>query len=177
MLSSGGRANLALFREGGVVYIDIVRDLRSLDTYVPPWSRNPAHCTALGKVFLAGLSDDQLARFVDERGLAPRGPNTITTLEHLVSEAGRVRTAGYATDVGENAPDSRCFAAPVRDYTERVIAAIGVSGDSRRFPAERHGELAAMVVKAAGRLSERLGYPLAAGAESAPPAAEPVRVG
>ncbi|MBI3974055.1 MAG: IclR family transcriptional regulator [Chloroflexi bacterium] len=158
MLASGGRANLALCRDGEVVYIDIVRDLRSLDTYVPPGHRNPAHCTALGKVFLAELSGDQVARFVEEKGLPPRTERTITRLDALQRELHTVRAAGYAVEIGESAPDSRCFAAPVRDYTERVIAGISVSADRQRFPDERHAELISLVTDAARRLSERLGY-------------------
>ena len=157
MLASRGIANLALFRDGEVVYIDIVRDLRSLDKYVPPGLRNPAHCTALGKVFLAELSDDQLAQFMAEKGLPRHTQRTITMVDALRRELAAVRAAGYATEIGEVSRYSRCFAAPVRDYTERVIAAISVSGDNRHFPDEGHREAIALVVDTARQLSERLG--------------------
>jgi DNA-binding IclR family transcriptional regulator len=158
MLASGGLAHLALYRQGEVIYVDTVRDLRSLDTYVPPGHRMPAHCVALGKVLLAELSGDQLARFVAEKGLPPRTPDTITTHEALVRELARVRAAGYAAERGEAAPESRSFAAPVRDYTERVIAALSVSGYVQNFPDERHAELIQLVTAAARQLSHRLGY-------------------
>jgi len=157
MLASGGLAHLAVIREGAVIYVDTVRDTESLDTYVPPGHRMPAHCVAMGKVLLAELTDEQVARVVAEKGLPPRTPRTITTVDALTRELARVRARGFATEAGEAAPDSRCFAAPVRDYTESVIAAISVAGDTRRFPDERHEELIAMVLQTARRISERLG--------------------
>ena len=158
MLASGGLAHLAVFRRDEVVYVDTVWDLRSLDTYRPPARRNPAHSTALGKVLLAELSNEQIERFVAEKGLPPRTPRTITTLPALVEDLEHVRTLGYATDIGENAEHSRCYAAPVRDYTERVVAAVSIAGDTQRFPDARRRELISLVLDATARLSARLGF-------------------
>jgi DNA-binding IclR family transcriptional regulator len=158
MLASGGLAHLGVLRRGEVVYVDTVWDLRSLDTYRPPARRNPAHSTALGKVLLAELSSEQLERLVAEKGLAPRTPRTITAPEALTEELERVRALGYATDVGENGDRSRCFAAPVRDYTERAVAAVSVAGDTDGFPDERRQELISLVLETTSRLSARLGY-------------------
>jgi IclR family transcriptional regulator, KDG regulon repressor len=169
MLASGGLAHLALYRQGEVIYVDTVRDLRSLDEYVPPGHRMPAHCVALGKVFLAELSDDQLIRLAAEKGLPARAPRTITTTDALMEEVSRVRGAGYAVEADEAAPGSRSFAAPVRDYTERVVAALAVSGFVDRHPNPfadgRRSELIALVTEAARRLSSRLGFTPAPGAE------------
>jgi DNA-binding IclR family transcriptional regulator len=162
MLASGGLAHLGLYRRGEVHYVDTVRDLRSLDQYVSPGHRMPAHSVALGKVLLAELSDEQVLRFAAERGLARRASRTITTPEGLLVEAARVRAAGYAVEADEAAEGSRSVAAPVRDYTERAVAAIAVSGfvdrPLSRFGDDRRGELIAMVTDAARRLSARLGF-------------------
>jgi DNA-binding IclR family transcriptional regulator len=172
MLASGGLAHLAVLRRGEVVYADTVWDLRSLDTYRPPARRNPAHSTALGKVLLAELSSAQLERFVAEKGLVPRTARTITTLPGLAEELERVRTLGYATDVGENSDDARCYAAPVRDYTERAVAAVSVAGDTQSFPDTRRQELISLVLETTGRLSTRLGYAAEGLAGAAAPAGE-----
>jgi DNA-binding IclR family transcriptional regulator len=178
MLSSGGLAHLALYRQGEVIYVDTVRDLRSLDEYVPPGHRMPAHCVALGKVFLAELGDDQLIRLAAEKGLPAFAPRTITTTEALLDEVSRVRAAGFAVEADEAAPGSRSFAAPVRDYTERVVAALAVSGfvdrPHSRFADAHRSELIALVADAARRLSSRLGYAPAPGAEPAGPIGTPV---
>jgi DNA-binding IclR family transcriptional regulator len=166
MLTSGGLAHLAVFRRGEVVYVDTVWDLRSLDTYRPPARRNPAHSTALGKVLLAELSAEQLERFVAEKGLPPKTPHTITTLPALMEHLDNVRTLGYATDIAENSERSRCYAAPVRDYTERVVAAVSIAGDTQRFPDARRQELISLVLDTTARLSARLGFAAVSPAES-----------
>jgi IclR family KDG regulon transcriptional repressor len=173
MLQSGGLAHLAVFRRGEVVYVDTVWDLRSLDTYRPPTRRNPAHSTALGKVFLAELSAEQLARFVAEKGLAPYTPRTLTTLPQLAAALEGVRLWGYAADDGENHLQARCFAAPVRDYTERVVAAISIASDAGHFTPERRPALIALIVDTASRLSARLGYQATGAASEPAPAAPP----
>jgi DNA-binding IclR family transcriptional regulator len=153
-----------------VVYVDTVWDLRSLDTYRPPARRNPAHSTALGKVLLAELSSAQLERFVVEKGLVPRTARTITNMPGLTAELERVRMLGYATDAGENSEDARYYAAPVRDYTERAVAAVSVAGDTQSFPDTRWQELISLVLETAGRLSARLGYAAEGLAGAAAPA-------
>jgi len=172
MLASGGLAHLALYRQGEVIYVDTVRDLRSLHEYVPPGHRMPAHCVALGKVFLAELSDEQLLRFVAEKGLPQVASKTITATGALLKEAVRVRLSGFAVEADEAAEGSRSVAAPVRDYTERAVAALAVSGfvhrPHSRFGDEGRGELIALVTDAARRLSARLGYAPPPGGEPSP---------
>jgi DNA-binding IclR family transcriptional regulator len=53
----------------------------------------------------------------------------------------------------------RCVAAPVRDYSHRVVAGIGLSGPVSRFSTERiQSELVPLVKQAGVTLSQRLGY-------------------
>ena len=158
MLATGNRSHLALFRNGEVLYVDTVRDLHTLGTYWPPGGRKPAHATALGKVFLAELSTEQLMRVVHEKGLARYGPRTVTSPEQLATELASVRATGYATELDEAAPGSRCFAAGLRDYTGRLVAAISVSSDTQRLPNDRHRDVIDRVTAAARNISERLGY-------------------
>ncbi|HVG97208.1 MAG TPA: IclR family transcriptional regulator [Chloroflexota bacterium] len=169
MLASGGLAHLGLYRQGEVIYVDTVRDLRSLDQYVPPGHRMPAHSVALGKVLLAELGDEQLRRLAEEKGLPVLASRTIASADELLAEAARVRAAGYAVEADEAAEGSRSVAAPVRDYTERAVAALAVSGfvdrPLSRFGDQRRGELIALVTDAARRLSARLGFVPSPGSE------------
>ncbi len=49
-------------------------------------------------------------------------------------------------------------AAPVRDGSGQVVAAVSVSGPAYRVTADRIAELGALTVVAAGRISGRLGF-------------------
>jgi DNA-binding IclR family transcriptional regulator len=70
-----------------------------------------------------------------------------------------VRTSGYATEMEELAMGRACVAAPVRGSLGTVIAAISLSGPERIMNlVARESDLAAQVVDAALRISERLGF-------------------
>ncbi len=88
----------------------------------------PAHCTALGKVILAALRDDQLDRFLARVELTPVTPRSITEPRALKKDIDGVRRSGIAFDDGEFNPEVRCVGVPVKDFTGQVIGAIGISG-------------------------------------------------
>ena len=78
----------------------------------------------------------------------------------LIDELRAVALQGYAPDFEEYAPGLRCVAAPVRDGSSRVIAALSLSGPSLRMSEEAlHGDDARAVTAAATRLSQMLGSP------------------
>jgi len=118
----------------------------------------PAHCTALGKVMLAALSDDQLERFLARAELKGHTPNSITSADELRREITEVRRAGMAIDNGEFDAEMRCVALPVRDFSRAVIGALGVSGPVWRMSTEALQKRARTVRAAADRLSAEFGF-------------------
>lgn len=117
----------------------------------------PAYCTGVGKAALAF----QDARAIDQLvagGLRPFTPNTITNGPALLAELKRIERLGYAVDNGEHQPSIACVAAPIRDRSGRVFAAISVSGPSDRVNAKRVPALAEHVVRAADAISRQLGW-------------------
>lgn len=113
----------------------------------------PCHCSASGHVLLAYRQrwcDSVLMR---ELELFTR--HTVVEPEALKERLEAVRMRGYAEEHDELAEGAGSVAAPVFDHTGEVIAALGLSVPSDRVESER---LSAIVVLAAGRLSERLGH-------------------
>jgi IclR family transcriptional regulator, KDG regulon repressor len=127
----------------------------------------PAYCTALGKIMLAALSDDQLGDYIERTELTALTPNTIITPERLRREISEVRRAGVAIDDGEFDPEARCVALPVRDFTGQVNGALGISGPVWRLSIDTLKKRAALVRAAADKLSAEFGY-AGAGAGAAP---------
>ena len=117
----------------------------------------PAHCTALGKVILAGLTDDQLSRYLARADLKPFTPKSITEISVLRRDIDEVRRAGMAVDDGEFDAEVRCVALPVRDFTGRIIGAIGISGPVWRLTIQALQSRAKLVEQAASRLSAEFG--------------------
>ena len=118
----------------------------------------PAHCTALGKVILAALRDDQLDRFLARVELTPVTPRSITEPRALKKDIDGVRRSGIAFDDGEFNPEVRCVGVPVKDFTGQVIGAIGISGPIWRLSIQALQSRAVTVQAAAKRLSAEFGY-------------------
>lgn len=99
--------------------------------------RNPAHCTAVGKLLLAyGLPDEEAVRaWVGDRVLERRTERSITTVEGLHAELERIREQGYATDDQESEPGVNCLAVPAYLTSPTTPSgAISVSGLAYRTP-------------------------------------------
>ncbi len=118
----------------------------------------PAHCTALGKIMLAALAPDQFNGYLQRAELKARTPKSVTSAERLAREVAEVRRSGLAIDDGEFDPEVRCAAVPVRDFSGRVMGAIGISGPVWRLSIDALHKRARLVRAAADRLSAEFGY-------------------
>jgi DNA-binding IclR family transcriptional regulator len=155
-------AHLAVLEGFEVVHLDGEPARQQVVSRVRLGERLPAHASALGKAILACGDPTEWER-VDRdwiRGgeLAALTGATITDrdkfFEHLRSSAG----LGYALDLQESAAGLCCAAAPVRDASGRVVAAISVSAPAfRAGPEVMHERLVPAVTAAAHELSRRLG--------------------
>jgi DNA-binding IclR family transcriptional regulator len=117
----------------------------------------PAHCTALGKILLAAMHDEQLAGYLSHVRLERFTDNTIIDGAELTRELAEVRRSGVAYDDGEFNAEVRCVAMPVYGFTGQVVGAIGVSGPIWRLSIQLLKERAKQVRAAAATLSEAFG--------------------
>jgi DNA-binding IclR family transcriptional regulator len=125
--------------------------------------RLPAHCTALGKVLLAGKSAAALAQLDKERvragKLVAHTAATIVDRDKFFEHLRTVASQGHALDLEECAPGLCCVAAPVHDASGAVIAAISVSAPVFRVSEARiHDDVVPRVVAATTELSQRMGF-------------------
>ena len=117
----------------------------------------PAHCTALGKVILASLRQDQLERFLARVELKPSTAHTITESPALLRVIAEIRRFGIAYDEGEFNLEVRCVAVPVKDFTGQIIGALGISGPIWRLSNQVMQSRAKTVQAASNRLSAAFG--------------------
>jgi len=117
----------------------------------------PAHCTALGKIILASLRQDQLDRFLERVELTPSTEKSITEIPRLLREIAEIRRSGVAIDDGEFNLEVRCLAVPVKDFTGQIIGALGISAPTWRLSNQVLQSRAKIVQAAAGRLSADFG--------------------
>jgi len=154
---SGETGHLAVLDGGEAIYVERVEARRALRIPSAIGRGYPVHATNLGKVLLAYLSPEEIARIVADRGLAGYTPHTITDAAQLDAELALIRERGYAIDNEEYDEGLRCIGAPVWDHSGRVVAAMGIGGPVTRVTPERVDHLAEMVMAAARGLSRRLG--------------------
>jgi IclR family acetate operon transcriptional repressor len=154
--ASDETVHLVVLKQGQALYLDKIEGNKAVRVVSKVGMRLPAHCSGVGKVLLASLSDTQLNKVVKKRGLPRFTENTITDLQKLIEELERVREQGYAIDNEEIEVGLKCVAAPVRDGDGEVIAAISVSGPRERLQGKDLERLIAMVKQTAQRITNAL---------------------
>jgi DNA-binding IclR family transcriptional regulator len=147
--------HLSLLDGTQVVYVDKVSGSRRLQLASSIGGRMPAQSTGLGKAHVSALPEEEWPHhFVP--GLK-QTPNTIGTLEAFIDEMRRTRDRGYALDMEENEHGVRCIAAPIRDASNRPVAAVSLASASIFLTDERIPELIPLVLETARRISHDLG--------------------
>lgn len=154
----GQPVHLAILEGTDVIYIEKVELVNSIRMYSQIGRRVPVHCSAIGKILLAGLSNERLLEVLENITFKKFTPNTILSREDLKEAVQRVSVQGWAVDNEEHEPNIRCVAAPIYDYTNKIIAAVSVSGESRIINPKSDLETARRVVETAGNISKRMGY-------------------
>lgn len=154
---SGETVQLAILDHLSVLYIRIRESRQAVRMSTGLGSRAPAHCTSVGKVLLAYQTPETIQQVIDN-GLRRHTPNTITESAKLIEELASVKQRGYAIDDEEIESGLRCVAAPIRDHSGRVIAAISVAAPVQRMTKKNLQTTVPSVVTAADAISRRLGY-------------------
>ena len=142
------------FESVGVARWDSTHDLRIHGTV---GGKRPLHVGASGKLLLA-YAPDGVVQALLSHDLQRFTANTIVSKSRMAQELGRIRKQGYATSVGELAVDVLSVAAPVRDGTGLVVAALGISIPSTRAQPQDLEGFAIELRVAADALSAELGY-------------------
>lgn len=164
---TGYTTNLAVLDGVEVIHVERVRSptQRHVDLDVHVGSRLPAYCTSLGKALLAYVPEPELSRTLERIEFKRLGPNTIMSKRALARELERIRRDGLAVNNEELAPGLRSLAAPVRDRSGEVVAAVNLAAHHSLGSLEELVATLGQAVRAAAfDISAALGYRHAAGA-------------
>jgi DNA-binding IclR family transcriptional regulator len=118
----------------------------------------PLYCTAVGKVMLAYMPDDEQERVLPQLALKRLTPNTVGNLQELEAELSRVRKNGYACDLEEHELHIRCVAAPIWDHAGAVNASLSITAPMVRMAVTRLRQLAPLIQTAGLQISRELGH-------------------
>jgi len=150
--------HLGVLSHGDVLHVAVVPSHQPLKMATPVGERTFAHVSALGKVLLAWGNGGVLGETLAARGLPRLTERTIVDPNALERELERIRSRGWAVDNEESALGLRCVAAPVRDASRHVTAALSVSAPATRLSQSDVRQVGPAVVRVASLISERLGY-------------------
>lgn len=148
-----------VIRDGtDVVYLGAQEGPHSVRLVALVGSRRPAHVTAVGKVLLAQLADAELVDLYQNYAFVKPTPAAIDSLTKLQAALTPVRSGQIAYDLQESSVGVNCVAAPIRDESSKVIAAISIGVPHDRWSDARKAELTALIQQYAAKLSQALGW-------------------
>lgn len=150
-------ANLAVLDRGDVFHIAYAVRADTPRFYTTLGRRAVAHCTSLGKVLLAAQPRKAVHADIATRGWRPYTAQSIQDLEELDRCLDSVAVQGYAVDREERSLGTWCVAAPVRDYTNQVVAAVSATGPKQQMGGDALAGVVDAVKEHADRLSMKLG--------------------
>lgn len=150
----GESVNLTIREGDEVIYVERATPNRMMRVEQVIGSRAPLHVTAVGKLMLGAEGEEAIRDYARRTGLPAYTPNTLNDPERLGRAGLQAMAQGYSFDNEEAELGVGCIGALVRDAAGVPVAGLSISAPIER----RRDEWAAMLVEAADRISERLGY-------------------
>jgi len=148
--------NIAVLEDKEVIYLTTINSLEILRTEIRPGTRTPAHCTALGKVLLASLSDREFKNlYKSNEPIISLTSNSISSLEELKKQLKKIKKQGYAIDMGEYKIGINCLSVPIF-YRNQAIAAISITGPASRFNLSEMRKTRSKLISIAKEISNQL---------------------
>jgi DNA-binding IclR family transcriptional regulator len=157
---TGWSGHLGELHERDVVYLARVPTRRSIASTVHVGTRLPASVTTMGRVLLSELPDGKV-RELYRGASASRGAQKGTlSLAELLHQLATDAAAGVVVMPHSSyEPGVASIAAPIRDMTGRIVAAINISAVALlTSEAELQGALKNEVLAAANAISQDLGH-------------------
>lgn len=142
--------------DDAVVYICKFEPENPIITTATVGTRNPIHCTSLGKAIMAYREKEEVRAVLKRMDFQKHTERTILTEEGFLEELVWVRENGYALDARELEEHMECVGAPVFGQDGNVVGAISVS--SLYKPTEDYEALGRMVYAKGKELSKLLGF-------------------
>lgn len=149
-------------REGTeVVYVSRLAAQAALSSNIRVGSRLPAHASTMGRALLQDLEDEDLFElYRGTRELAPFSPDTPPTVvalrDLLLKDA---RNDGVVVSRGYYEKGVVSVAAPIRDGSDRVVAAVNITASADKFADDALDRMVKdEVLRCAARISTAIGH-------------------
>lgn len=152
------------------VCIDMVESKQSIRHRIALGEAIALYAGAAGKLLLAFMPPDEVRKYLERVKLEPICRQTIQDPMVLLAQLEQIRREELAFSVEERFLDTLSIAAPVRDHSGNVIAALSITGPSVRMESRGTDKLAQEVRSAALDISKALGHMRTGSQEAEKPA-------
>jgi DNA-binding IclR family transcriptional regulator len=150
---------LGVLQEDELVYIDKKENPRNPILFGSQiGTRRPPHFGMLGQVLMAHLKDSEVETFLEKHPLKKFTRRSITSHEVLIKRLQKIREQGFHLDREEALDGITGVAAPIRDYTNGVIGAVGIGFISSSEDSKGVEKIIKEVLRTAKAISQDLGY-------------------
>lgn len=118
----------------------------------------PMHCTGVGKIIMSEFPENKIDEMIRLKGLPQFTEHTLITKESLMEELQIIRKRGYAYDNQECESGVRCIAFPLRDYTDKIVASLSITGPVGRMTDDFINSHFKTILDTIQDISYQLGY-------------------
>jgi IclR family pca regulon transcriptional regulator len=140
-----------------VIYILRVPTKRIMSVQIEVGTRLPAYATSMGRVLLSALAPERLENYLQEVKMEQLTPMTVANDQGLRLALAQVREQGWCLLDQELEVGVRSVAVPLHDPAGQVFAAMNISTNATRVPAERLlGEYLPLLRKTAEAIDEEI---------------------
>lgn len=150
---------LAILDDDELVYIDKREDATSLITFTSRVGTRHSPCWGLcGPLLMSYLPDSEIERLMRKHPLKRYTNKSITDNEEFVAWLHRIRKEGTVVEADKYIDGITGVAAPIRDFTGKVVAGLGVAMMSSGADNKTIQRMLKAVSKSARAISHDLGY-------------------
>ncbi len=156
---TGETVFLGILQDDELMYIDKIEATESPIRFRSEIGmRRQPYFGMLGQTLLAFLPERDVDRMLKKNPIKPMTNRSLRTRKALQDRFEEIRNQGFAFEKGEVIDGVVGIAAPVRNYTNKVVAALGVRFILANEEREREKKFINKVCEAAQNISQDLGY-------------------
>jgi DNA-binding IclR family transcriptional regulator len=149
--------NFAVLEGRETICLSRIESKEMLKAGIEVGTKLPAHCTSLGKVLLAFLSEQEFRMlYNDNEKLSTFTPKTISSVEELKKCLKKIKKQGYAIDEEEFKIGVNCLGVPIINNEGKAIASISISGPRSRFNLSKMEKVKNILINMSKDISNRL---------------------
>lgn len=153
-----GHATYLGVRAGAKYMIVVaVESIQSLRVTIDVGEQRPLHAGAMGKIFLAELSNDEVCELLGDEPLPQLTPRTIQSVDELLPDLDEIRQNGFALNREESILGAGSVAAGIYNARGQVLASLVVVYPIHNVEDSTVNELAVRVKAACEEIGNRLG--------------------